>query len=209
MIEKVSEYIVSDILFKNETISEEKREIMTFGVRRIVEDTPKYLAIVAICTYLNALIQLLIVLLVTFTYKTYVGGAHARTNIGCFISTLILFLTPILLPKYIIFSNIAKFVLYGLVLLSSAYIIIKIAPGDTEEIPVLKKDKRKVMKIKATISLMMWIILTWFVIKNEYYSQIILLTILLINLVATNTSYKIFRCKHSYESEEFANYFNQ
>lgn len=209
MLEKVSNYIVCDMLYKNETISSEQKEVMIFGVSRILEDIPKYVAIIGICAYLNLLQQLFIVLLVTITYKTFVGGAHARTNLICFVFSLIMFLAPILIPIYINFNHTGNLILYGLVLVSSGYIIIKVAPGDTEEVPILKKSRRNKLKIKAIIVFVILYFSAIFIINNLYNTQIILLTILFINLAATDTVYKIFKCKHSYESEEFAMYFNK
>lgn len=209
MLDKVSDFIVCDMLFKNETISDEQKEVMVFGVKRILEDTPKYIAIIGICIYLNLLKELLIVLLVTASYKTFVGGAHARTNLECFISSLVIFLTPILLPIYINFSSTVMYILYSAVCISSLYIIIKVAPGDTEEIPILKKKRRTKMKIKASIIFTIWYFSAIFIIDNMYNKQIILLTILFINIMATDIAYKVFRCKHSYETEEFAEYFNK
>lgn len=208
MIEKVSDFIVCDMLYKNETISCEQKEVMTFGVRRILEDIPKYVAIICICTYLNLLLELVIVILVTAFYKSYIGGAHAKTNLICFISSTIIFLAPILIPKYITFSKFSMYILDILVLVSSAYIIIKVAPGDTEEIPILKRKRRNKMKIKATIIFTFLYFSAVFFINNLYFTQIVLLTILFINLMATNLAYKMFGCKHSYESEEFVQYFN-
>lgn len=209
MLEKVSDFIVCDVLFKNEKISSEQKEVMTFGVTRILEDTPKYIIIFGVCLYFNFIKELLIVLLVTATYKTFIGGAHARTNLICLVSSLVIFLAPIVLPIHINLTNVAMYILYALVAISSLYIIIKVAPGDTEEIPILKKNRRNKMKIKAAIIFTSWYFSTIFIINNVYNKQIILLTILLINLMATNTAYKLFKCKHSYESEEFAEYFNK
>ncbi len=209
MLEKLSNYIVCDMLYKNETISCDKKEVMIFGVTRILEDVPKYIAILGICIYLDLLKQLAIVLIVTALYKTFIGGAHARTNLVCFIFSLAMFLLPILIPQYISFSYIQNFILYSLVFLSSLYIIIKVAPGDTEEVPILNKKRRKKLKMKALISFIALYFSAIFIINNLYVTQIILLTILFINLMATNTAYKIFKCKHSYESEEFVAYFNK
>lgn len=209
MLEKVSDFIVCDLLFKDEKISSEQKEIMTFGVTRILEDLPKHIGIFLICLYLNFIKELILILAVTATYKTFVGGAHARTNLTCFISSAVVFLAPIILPLYINFTDKIMYILYTIVLITSLYIIIKIAPGDTEEIPILKKNRRIKMKIKAAISFTIWYFSTIFIVNDMYTKQMILLAILFINIVATNTAYKLFKCKHSYESEEFAKYFNK
>lgn len=204
----MSEYIIDNFLYKGENISGDQREIMNFGVTRILEDIPKYVAIFFISLFLNILPLVGIVLLVTIAYKTFVGGAHARTNISCFISSSVMFLAPVLISKYIEFNNVATYVIYFLTLLSSAYIILRIAPGDTEEIPILNKDKRLKLKIMASISFAILYIISIFIIKDKIISNIILLTMLFINLAATNVAYKLFKCKHSYESDEFKQYYN-
>lgn len=204
----MSEYIIDNFLYKGENISGDQREIMNFGVTRILEDIPKYVAIFFISLFLNILPLVGIVLLVTIAYKTFVGGAHARTNIICFISSSVMFLAPVLIAKYIEFNNIATYVIYFLTLLSSAYIILRIAPGDTEEIPILNKDKRLKLKVMASISFAILYIISIFIIKDKIISNIILLTMLFINLAATNVAYKLFKCKHSYESDEFKQYYN-
>lgn len=204
----MSEYIIDNFLYKGENISGDQREIMNFGMTRILEDIPKYVAIFFISLFLNILPLVGIVLLVTIAYKTFVGGAHARTNISCFISSSVMFLAPVLISKYIEFNNVATYVIYFLTLLSSAYIILRIAPGDTEEIPILNKDKRLKLKIMASISFAILYIISIFIIKDKIISNIILLTMLFINLAATNVAYKLFKCKHSYESDEFKQYYN-
>lgn len=209
MLEKVSDFIVCNVLCKDESINDEQKEVMMFGVTRIIEDIPKHLVIFGVCLYLNFIKELLLVIFVTATYKTFVGGAHARTNTICLISSLIYFLIPIVVPIYFNISGVAMYILYALVIISSMYIIIKIAPADTEEIPILKKKRRGKMKVQATISLSIWCFSTIFFIKNVYITQLILLTLLITNIMATNLAYKIFKCKHSYESEEFADYFNK
>lgn len=208
MIEKMSEYIIDNFLYKGENISGDEREVMNFGITRILEDIPKYTAIFFISLFLDILPLVGVVLLTTILYKTFIGGAHARSNIACFVSSTIMFLAPVLISKYIEFNMITTYIIYLLVLITSIYVILKIAPADTEEIPILNKSKRLKLKIMAVISFLVLYILSVFIIKDKIVSNIILLTILSINLAATNTAYKLFKCKHSYESDEFKPYYN-
>ena len=48
MVDKISNYILDNVLYKNEKIEGDSREIMLFGITRIVEDVPKYIVILAI-----------------------------------------------------------------------------------------------------------------------------------------------------------------
>lgn len=206
MVDKISNYILDNLLYKNEVVEGDERDIMLFGITRIVEDIPKYALIILTSCLLGKIKRVAIVFLITLMYKVFVGGAHARTNIGCLIFSTLYFLIPAFLPEYLNIKKEVIYLLYFLVFTFSLYVIINISPADTEEIPILNKSKRKIMKCLAFTSLIIICILV-FAINNPIFSKITLMTVFLIDLAATKLSYKMFRCKYSYESEEFKNYF--
>lgn len=205
----MSSYIVDNMLYKDEDIDSDQREIMMFGVTRVLEDTPKYVLIFVISILLGILKEVGIVLLIATIYKTFLGGAHARTNITCFIFSSIFFITPALISKYIQLNDMVFYIGLVLVNLFSLYVILKYAPSDTEEVPVLNKNKRKTMKILAIISQIIIDISLVLFIKNNVIRQIILITMLYSNFTATNIAYKILRCTRSKDSEEFSKYFEK
>lgn len=209
MSEKVSNYLLDHFLYKGETVEGNEREIMLFGITRIVEDVPKYLFIFIVSLFFHILPQVGIVLLITVLYKVVIGGAHARTNTECFIFTSLYFFIPVIIGKFVNVAMPYIYVVSALILIYSLYVIYKHVPADTEEIPILNKEKRKKYKIYAIISLVLiyipTIVLTQF---NVEYAKIIFSTVFLINFFTSNFMYKILRCKHSYESDEFKEYFN-
>jgi len=202
----MSNYILDNFLYRNEKVIGDEREVMLFGITRILEDIPKYTIIFLLACVLNILQYVGIVLAVTIIYKGFIGGAHARTNLGCLISSIIYFILPVYLAKYI---NINIYLLSAITLLSSLFVIWKIAPADTEEIPILKKDKRNKLKIIGLISVLFIIAFNLLEIENLYIQNIILVTIMFINLCTTKPVYKFYKCKYSYESEEFKEYYNK
>lgn len=208
MVDKISNYLLDHFLYKGETVEGNEREIMLFGITRIVEDVPKYLFVFIVSLFFHILPQVGIVLLITILYKVLIGGAHARTNTECFIFTSLYFFIPVLAGKYV---NIPLFYLYvisAIIFVYSLYVIYKHVPADTEEIPILNKDKRKRYKIYAIISLILIYIPTIVLAKYSVeYAKIIFSTVFLINFFTSNFMYKILRCKHSYESDEFREYF--
>ena len=100
MIEKISTKILN--ILSNENDDETQREILLFGITRIVEDVPKYIAIIIICAALGVLKEFALFMLVTIMYKTFTGGVHLHTNIGCFVVTIISTLMCIYLPKFMV-----------------------------------------------------------------------------------------------------------
>lgn len=208
MVEKISNYLLDNFLYKGEKVEGDQREIMLFGITRIVEDTPKYLFVLLVSILTHVLPQIGTVLLITILYKVLVGGAHARTNIECFIFTTLYFFIPVIVGKFVNVSTIYVYIISFLILIYSLYIIYKHVPADTEEVPILKKEKRKKYKLYASISVTF--IYTFTIVLSRYnieYTKIIFATVFLINLFTSKIMYKLLRCKHSFESDEFKDYY--
>jgi len=207
MIEKMSEYIVNNILLNDEEQHDNEKDIMLFGVTRILEDIPKFASILFMCYLLEILKELSIVFTVTIFYKTFIGGAHARTNMQCFIVSSVYFILPIMVAKYINYSLNLFYIIFVINILFSVYVIIKNAPADTEEIPIINKNKRKKIKRAAFISLTLISILTILFIKDITYMKIIVYTLFLINIFTMPSMYKMLGCKLGIDSEEFGKFY--
>ena len=202
MTEKISGYIIDNIIYKNEKIETQEKEIMIFGMTRILEDLPKFIIIILICFTLGFLKELAIVFVITTLYKTFVGGAHCKTNLECLLFSLIYFLLPIILAKSLIYDSVYLYILTIATFIYSLVVITK-APYDTEEIPIIKKEKRKKLQTYARISICLMTLITMLFIKNPETIKIIIYTVLLINIFTSNKIYKFLRCKHGYESIEY------
>lgn len=202
MVDKLSNYLLNNLLIKDESISQEKKEVLLFGITRIIEDIPKYIGIFIICLILGILKECLLVFAITIVYKTFIGGAHARTNLGCFLYSTAYFIGPIILAQNLILSPNILNVVYSLIFLLSIYVIIKIAPADTEEVPIINKKLRNKLKILAATSLSLIYLFAFFVIKDTVLINIIMIVIAVIDIMATKIIYKLLKCKYSYESEE-------
>lgn len=207
MIEKISNYIVDNLLLDSKSYDEDYVEVMRFGVTRILEDIPKFVCIFFMCYLLGTVNELFVVLAVTLFYKAFVGGAHARTNIGCFLISTFYFIMPIILAKYINYDINIFYIIYSITIIFSLYIIVKIAPADTEEIPIINKRKRRNLKTCAGISLIIITILIPFFINYIIYMKTILYTILLVNVFTLKPMYRLLKCKYGIESEEYGGFY--
>jgi len=90
VIEKVSEKILSMLITKEYT--QEQKEVLLFGITRIVEDIPKIIGIVIIGMCLDIIKEIGLVTIILALYKTFTGGVHAKTNFGCFIYSALFYL---------------------------------------------------------------------------------------------------------------------
>lgn len=198
MIEKISEKILNILVDENETNNQ--KEILLFGITRIVEDIPKYLAMLVICILLGKLKAFCIVMLVTMAYKTFTGGVHLHTNIGCFIGSMVSILSCIYIPEYIAKFNKVTIPIMAFIYIFSIYIILTYVPADVPEIPIINKGRRKRDKIMSFIILNILFLITILFVKNLIYKYIIVITILNIDVMTTRTIYKLFKNKYGYEN---------
>ena len=199
MIDKLCDYITNKIKQNVENIDEEKELVINFGVRLIFGELPKILLLFIIGFLLGIGWHTIIFFLLLCPYRSFTGGFHLKTHLGCMITTTILYIGPVLLAKYLIIEqNYILYIMTALVEIFSIFIITKYAPADTENIPILSKKERKAKKIKAYISL---IILTAIIIfyPNHMISYMLIYGIFLQNITVLPISYKLTNNKYGYE----------
>ena len=199
MIDKFCDLITEKIKSKVTDIDEERELIINFGVRLIFGELPKILILFIIGFLLSMGWQTLLLFFLIAPYRSFTGGIHLKTHLGCMITTSILYLLPIILSKYILISDkIILYILAGLITIFSIIVIAKYAPADTENMPILSKKEIKSKKIKAYISL---VVLLSIIIFNPYkqFSYMIIYAMFLQNLTVLPISYKLTNNKHGYE----------
>lgn len=198
MVNKVSEKILAYLL-KDTCMTEEKYEVMLFGITRIVEDIPKTLGILLIGTLLGVLKEMLVVTVVIALYKSFVGGVHAKTNWGCFFCSAFFYLVTIYIPKVFVFEGEAHILLLILNYVFALYCIWVYAPADVPEIPKVDEKLRRKTKVKAIVILNIIYLTSLLVVKNRSIQDLVMFSIFSINLMTTRTMYKVFKNEYGYE----------
>ena len=189
MIDKISNKILEFISTKGQR--QEEKEVLLFGITRIVEDIPKTIGIVIIGLTLGIIKEMAIVTSIIILYKTLTGGVHAKTNWGCFAYSAIFYLAIIYTSKFLIFYGINKYSIYLLVYIFSLYTILVYVPADVPEIPKVNLDLRKSLKIKSIIMLSVIYIVTIFALKDVILQNLIIYSIFYISLMTTRSIYKL------------------
>ena len=199
MIDKFCDWITKKIKAKVSDIDEEREMIINFGVRLIFGELPKILILFIIGFVLKMGWQTLLLFFLIAPYRSFRGGIHFKTHLGCMLTTSCLYLGPIIVTKYFQINNdLILYVFTAIITIFSIFIIAKYAPADTENIPILTKKERKSKKIKAYISLAILVTITIFS-TDKSISYIIIYGIFLQNLTVLPISYKITKNKHGYE----------
>ena len=144
MIDKFCDWITEKIKAKVSDIDEEREMIINFGVRLIFGELPKILILFIIGFALKMGWQTLLLFFLIAPYRSFTGGIHLKTHLGCMLTTSCLYLGPIIVTKYFQINNdLILYVFTAIITIFSIFIIAKYAPADTENIPILTKKERK------------------------------------------------------------------
>ena len=198
MIDKFCNFLTSKIKENVENIDEEKELIINFGVKLIFGELPKIIILFIIGFILGIGWYTLILFFLLAPYRSFTGGFHLKTHLGCMITTSILYLIPIILAKFISIPQIFLYIYAILVGILSTILITKYAPADTENIPILSIKERKSKKIKAYIALAILLAIS-VLIPDKIISWMLIYGIFLQNLTILPISYKLTKNKYGYE----------
>lgn len=198
MIDKISNKILN--LVSNYDQTEEDKEVLLFGITRIVEDIPKTIGIIVIGLILGIIKEMLIVTVIIILYKTFTGGVHAKTNLGCFVYSVVFYLGIIYLSKFVIFTGVSRYAIYTIIYIFSLYTIFVYVPADVPEIPKVNVKLRKTLKIKCSIMLNLIFLVSLILVKNIIIHNLIIYSVFFIGLMTTRTVYKIFRAQYGFET---------
>lgn len=199
MIDKFCDWLTNKIKSKVTDIDEEKELVINFGIRLIFGELPKILILFIIGFLLNIGWYTVCLFVLIAPYRSFTGGFHLKTHMGCMITTSILYIAPIIIAKSIQTKQlIILYTLLILIAIFSIIIIAKYAPADTENMPILSKKERKNKKVKAYIILT--ILLTIIILNSNYIiSYMLLCGIFLQNLTILPISYKLTNSKYGYQ----------
>lgn len=199
MIDKFCNWITEKIKGKIPEIDEEKEMIIKFGVILLFGEVPKILALFLIGFLLQIGWYSILMYILIAPYRTFTGGFHLKTHWGCMLTSIVLYIVPILLAKYITISEpYFIYIITGIIGAMSIAFISKYAPADTENVPILSKKERKSKKIKAYISLVI-LLAIMLAIPDKIISYMLLYGMFLQNLTLTPIAYKLTKNKYSYE----------
>ena len=201
MIDKICEYLTNKIKCKMPEFTNERLEIINYGIHLIVGEIPKTFVFIIIAMLLGVLKEFFITILVIFPYRMVSGGFHLKTHFGCIFATSLMYCGTAFLGKILVIPEISKKVLIILVWLISIIFCKLYAPADTENVPILRKKDRKIKKILSYIVVTIILVIGFFI-QNNIISNIILLGISMQSFSITRIAYNITNNKYGYEVYE-------
>ncbi len=199
MIEKLCNKITKKMQNKMPEIDDERAEVINYGLQLVIGEIPKTFILLAIAYAFGVLKLTILALLFIMPYKTFSGGVHLKTHIGCIVATSLFYIGNAILSKYIVIEPIyIKYILIALIWIFSMIMIKLYAPADTEAVPILRKKDRDLKRILSYITMTLTLVIA-IILKNTILSNLLIFGTLLQTISITRLIYKITKSKYGYE----------
>ncbi len=199
MIEKFCNYLTNKIRKSMPEITDERAEVINYGLQLVVGEVPKIFIMLLIAYALGVLKLSIISFLIIMPYRTFAGGFHLKTHIGCIIGTTLFYCGNVILSQHIILEQfLIKAILVLAVWIFSMCMIKLYAPADTENVPIISKKDRRFKKIMSYITMTITLIVGLFV-PNTTISNMLIFGVLIETLAITRFLYMLTKNKYGYE----------
>ena len=198
MIDKICMFLTNKIRKEMPEIDDERAEVINYGLQIIIGEVPKVFITLGVAYLLGIFKLTLITFLLIMPYRSFSGGFHLKTHLGCIICTTIFYCGIAFESKYIVLEQVIKYLLIFLVWVFGMFMVKLYAPADTENVPILRKKDRRKKQILSYIALSVGLIVAAFVQSNEL-ANILIFGNLVQTLFITKLVYKITNNKYGYE----------
>lgn len=194
MFDKISNYMTDMIYSTLPGIEPERREVIEYGVYMTVSELVKISLIVLISILLGIMPYVLTVIAVYGIQRTFLGGIHAKTHLGCVLTHSAIVFGVTYAALYVRIDSMFLILPVAVFSYTAAYLY---APADLPQKPVKSKRQRKQLRIGGFILLTLLFSASLFL-PGEW-SRIILFTCFIQALFMTPIAYKISKNKYGRE----------
>lgn len=182
-------------IMKYQECDDLKIKKLKYGLEGIYSLIIKLTVVLIIAILTQTINSTLLFLLFYAGIRTFSFGWHAKSNIACWITTILIYnIIPLLIKNINIPNNI------GYIILGISFISVLIwAPADTPKRPLIRKEQRLKAKILSTIVTIIYFIIYIFtnysLIKNTLLYALIIQTICINPLTykLTNTQFNNYK----------------
>lgn len=184
MKDKVVNKIMLRIKNNNSKLSETKLEEIRYGLLGLYSLTTKFIVILMLALLFNMLKEFILFLIFYGILRSVGFGTHAKSNIQCWISSIVLLLGIPYLFINIDLTNSVKIILWFI----SILIFLTFCPADTENRPIINKKLK--IKYKISIIIISFIYL-FIIIKFKNISNLIIASMILEAFLASPLGYML------------------
>ena len=169
MFYKTSVYI-ADILEQQNKFAPEDKEVYRYGVQQGLNLTLNILTTIIIGVLCGMVYPSILFLVCYMPLRSFCGGYHAKTHLRCYIYSVIMITSILLVTKYTAFNIF----LYEVLVLISLIIILLLAPVEDENKKLDSVEKRVFRKKAYIITFLEVLLYHIFLLTHLTYCYIIL-----------------------------------
>ncbi|MBC1285765.1 accessory gene regulator B family protein [Listeria booriae] len=139
---------ITKTIFRDREVDEDRFAIVKYGVEIFLVNVTKGIIVYLAAALLGMLWQTLVVHLSYLMIRRHSFGLHAKTSLGCTITSVVMF---VILPYFVKEVQLSEWMIVlisGLILLNIAIF----APSDTENMPLFNAQKRHVLRRKSILN---------------------------------------------------------
>lgn len=190
-----------DLIRKNNPeFSEEKMELLEYGLTGLYIFTSKSIIIFSIAYFLGILKELIIFMIIYNSLRLVSFGAHATSSTICLIASTVAFLSATYLCKYAIIPQNIKVILGIMGIICVFYY----SPADTEKRPIISPKRRAIYKILSTLVALFMVIFS-LVLSNEFLANSCIVGLILQCIMIIPITYRLTNQKYG-NYKEYVNY---
>ena len=197
MIDKICKFLTNKMREEMPDIDDERAEIINYGLQNIIGEIPKFFIMLGIAYLLGCFKLALITFLIILPYRTFSGGFHLKTHLGCMICTSLMYIGPAYLAQYIEITEIVKIASIIMIWIFGIIMLTLYAPADTENVPILRKKDRKLKKIYSYVTVLVTVTISFFF-NDSTIGNMCIIGVLIQSISISKLIYKIFKVKYGY-----------
>ena len=198
LVEKFCKMLTQKIRNKMPEIDDERAEVINYGLQLVLGEIPKTIIILLTAWLLRILKLTVLAFLIIIPYRTFSGGVHLKTHIGCIIGTSLFYVGSSLLSKYVVIEPLyIKYILIGITWIFSMIMIKLYAPADTEDVPILRKKERSIKKNLSYITMTLTLVAS-IIVKDTVLSNLLIILTIFQTIWISKFTYKLTNNKYGY-----------
>lgn len=173
-------------------------EIVEYGLTLFFSSILKAIFVLLIALLFGLVKEVIICAVAFGILRTFAGGVHAKTSLGCLISMIVTYFTTIFLSRIIPYSDKLIYFSFAACLI----VLILYAPADVAEKPILCGKQKLRFKLYSLVILVLLYALSLFYFKEEV-SKLIVISCVLECITLLPLTYKVIKTKGGdcYEKE--------
>ena len=181
-------FVNSSISFisKYQECDDLKLKRLKYGLEGIYSLIIKTIVVIIISIFTKTIQETILLILFYAGIRTFSYGMHAKSNLACWISSIIIYnIIPLFISKLIL-PNYISYIILGGALIS----MILWAPADTPKKPLIRKNQRTKCKILSIIVVLIYSLIYLFS-NSIIIKQMIIFALIIQTIIINPLSYKL------------------